>query len=481
MDSMEGTKLGGDRFSAEEELSSGIGADLGFDDNYKGTRIGEQSDFEKSLGLESSPFLEEPIAEPQEKEPPAIVEENKKEDIATQEKISKTPVMADLMQTVKDYQIGDILTGIVTRVEKGLVFVDIAYKSEGIIESDELANVPGIKSSDIVKPGQKIKVMIMKLENREGHPVLSKKRAEYEQNWLDLNHAEKNRTNIIVAVVNAVRGGLVVDYGGIRGFVPASHVAKDYQNNMEALVKQNISVRPIEINRKRRKVVLSHKFGSVKKDNTQAKELIRQIEPGQVKKGTITNIKPYGAFVDLGGIEGLIHISEMSWARINNPEEVVQVGQTVDVFVLGVDDETGKISLGLRQLQPDPWVNVEERYQIGDKVRGKITRLVKFGAFIELEKGLEGLIHISELADKIPAKPEDVVTSDQFVEAKIIKMFPAEQRIGLSLREHPEIVPKKDLDKYSKEHSADTVAPKIGDLVKDSLKGSKEKTEENNS
>lgn len=471
MDSMEGTKLGGERFSAEEELGSNLGAADYGTESYKGTKLGEQSDFEKSLGLKS----------PAEDIPPVIPPETSEEKEAPQpkkkttepEKIkTKVEVMDDLMQTVKDYQVGDIVNGIVSRVEKGLVFVDIAYKSEGIIEGDELSSTPNVKASDIVKPGQKIKVMIMKLENREGHPVLSKRRADYESYWNNLHQALKKKETVDVFVMNAVKGGLVVDYGGIRGFVPASHVSKDHQNNMDDLVKKTISVKPIDVNRKRRKVVLSHKLGTSRKDSPKIKELLQQIEPGQVKKGKVTNIKPFGAFVDLGGIEGLIHISEMSWGRISNPEEVVKTGDTIDVFILGVDDESGKISLGLRQLQPDPWVNVEERYHIGDKVRGKITRLVKFGAFIELEKGLEGLIHITELADKTPAKPEDILTSGEFVEAKIIKMFPAEQRIGLSLREHPEIVPRTDMDNY--QDKQENANPKIGDLVKDSLKKNEE-------
>ncbi|MFC1517110.1 30S ribosomal protein S1 [Candidatus Margulisiibacteriota bacterium] len=476
MDSMEGTKLGGDHFSIEEELSGDIGAAPLGEESFKGTKIGESSDFEKSLGLES-PIKEEPIPEspePDIEQAQPSAEQIQKSPAKTDLPVSKAHVMDTMMHSVKDYQVSDIVSGIVTRVEKGLVFVDIAYKSEGIIEGDELTSNPNIKASDVVKVGQQIKVMILKLENKDGNPMLSKRRAEYETCWLDLFNAFKRKEALDVYVTNAVRGGLVVDYGGIRGFVPASHVSKEYQNDLEALVKQTISVKPIDVNRKRRKVVLSHKLSGSKKDTAKAKELLQSIEPGQVRKGTVTNIKPFGAFVDLGGIEGLIHISEMSWGRISSPEEIVQTGQTLDVFVLGVDDESGKISLGLRQLQPDPWVNVEERYTIGEKVRGKITRLVKFGAFIELEKGLEGLIHITELADTPPIKPEDVLTSGEFIEAKIIKMFPAEQRIGLSLREHPEIVPKKDLEQYQKKDSSDPAAPKLGDIMKESLAKSEE-------
>ncbi len=461
MSIMEGTKLGGNYFSAEEALD--IGKSAPGNEDFKGTKLGEESDFEKSLGLKDAPVASaKPVGQVTTAPTQAF------EPITSGEtpKTAVHPVDDIMFQGVKDYQTEDIVNGIVTRIEKGLVFVDIAYKSEGIIEPDELSSIPGTKPGDVVQPGQKIHVMILKLENREGHPMLSKRRADYEVYWSALSSAYKKKEAITVYVTNAVKGGLVVDLGGIRGFVPASHVSKDYQDNLEALMRQKIQVIPIDVDRKRRKIVLSHKLAAKQNSSDSAKELLKGIEPGQVRNGTVTSIKPFGAFVDIGGIKGLVHVSEMSWGRINNPEEVLSVGQKLDVFVLGVDDETGKISLGLKQLQPDPWVNVEQRYHIGDKVHGVVTRLVVFGAFVELEKGIEGLIHISELAEKQPNNPEEIVRSGQHIEAKIIKMFPAEQRIGLSLREHPEIEAKKDTDTYRSEKAASSDStPTIGDLV----------------
>jgi small subunit ribosomal protein S1 len=462
---MEGTKLGGDHFSAEEALD--IGKNASNSDDFKGTKLGELSDFEKSLSLDQQAKASVSIPVPTQQE-----EKRKasfgQQPAGTEGSPAVPHVMDEFVHSVKDYQVEDIINGIVTRVEKGLVFVDIAYKSEGIIEAEELASTPNVKATDIVKPGDHIKVMIMKLENKEGHPVLSKRRADYESYWSNLFHCYKKKEALTVYIMSAVKGGLVADYGGIRGFIPASHVSKEYQDNMEALVKQSINVKPIEVDRKRRKVVLSQKMAAQQNDSIKAKELLKQIEPGQVRTGTVTNLKSFGAFVDLGGVEGLIHISEMSWGRINDPAEVLQTGQKIDVFVLGVDDESGRISLGLKQLQPDPWVNVEQRYHIGDTVHGTVTRAVKFGAFVELEKGIEGLIHISELAEQQPANAEDIVKPGQGVEAKIIKMFPAEQRIGLSLRAHPEIDAKQNFEQYQETKAVETdTAPTIGDIVKE--------------
>lgn len=459
MGSMEGTKLGGDFFSAEEALS--VGKNAAGSDDFKGTKIGELSDFEKSLSLDQK----QETVSPAEKE----VAASQKESVSGDQPAAPAPHMMDeFVHSVKDYQVDDIVPGIVTRVEKGMVFVDIAYKSEGIIEAEEVSSIPNARLSDLVQPGQRIKVTILKLENKEGHPMLSKRRADYETYWSDLFSAYKKKESIKVYIMNAVKGGLVADYGGIRGFVPASHVSKEFQDNMEALVKQQINVKPIEVDRKRRKVVLSHKMAAQQNDTSKARDILKQIEPGQVRTGTVTNIKPFGAFVDLGGVEGLIHISEMSWGRINNPEEVVQTGQKIEVFVLGVDDESGRISLGLRQLQPDPWVNIEQRYHIGATVPGVVTRTVKFGAFVELEKGIEGLIHISELSDQMPANAEDIVKPGQHVEAKIIKMYPAEQRIGLSLRTHPEIEEKQNAEQYQSAKTASVEsAPTIGSIIKE--------------
>jgi small subunit ribosomal protein S1/4-hydroxy-3-methylbut-2-en-1-yl diphosphate reductase len=479
MEFTEGTKIEGKYFSPEDELNTPAEetANLG-NDNFHGTKIGEQSDFEKSLGLETAPEVVEPetTPAPAAEEKVASIQENQEvQPVQKEEKPAGAESMADIMESVKDYQVGDIIPGTVTRIDKGLVFVDIAFKCEGMIEAEELSSRVGIKPSDLVAPGDQIKVMILKLETKEGYAELSKKRAEYETHWSDLHTAFKDRETIKVSVVNAVRGGLLVDYGGIRGFIPASHVTKDLQDDLEGMVNTEISVKPIDVDRKRRKVVLSHKMANSGQNSKNAKELLMAIEPGQVKKGKVTNIKSFGAFVDIGGLEGLVHISEMSWGRISKPEEIINIGDSVDVLILGIDDESRKISLGMKQLQPDPWVNVEQRYHIGDKVNGKITRLVNFGAFIELEKGLEGLIHISEISDTPINNPEDVVISGQFVDAKIIKMFPTEQRIGLSLREHPEIQAKKDFENYQKDQAGSTEAvPTIGDLVKEKTETTEE-------
>ena len=337
-------------------------------------------------------------------------------------------------QTV-NYTEGVIIKGVVRKIEKIGVMVDIKYKSEGLIPHDEISIDPAITAEQVIKEGQVIDVYIVALESREGYTILSKRRADFEVAWDEIFKSYKERKILEGKVTLAVRGGLVVDYKGIKGFIPASHVLRQSYEKLEDLVEKTIPIKTIQCDRKRKKVVFSHKIAAKIADEQGIKKPIESIETGQVLKGKVSSLKPFGAFIDLGGIEGLVHISELSWARVNHPREVLNVGDKVDVFVLGVDRENNKISLGIKQLQPDPWVSVHEKYHIGQVITGKITRIAAFGAFIEIEKGLEGLIHISELSDKPVKTPEDVVKPGDQVKAKIIKILADEQKIGLSIKE----------------------------------------------
>ena len=222
---------------------------------------------------------------------------------------------------------------------------------------------------------------------------------------------------------------------GIRGFIPASQVAKKAETKLEEFVGKTIPIKIIDIDRRQGKVVLSHKLAASEKQKFQIDKLLDELEIGQVRHGVVSSIKSFGAFVDLGGIEGLIHLTELSWKRVNHPGEVLKLGDEIDVFVLGVDKTNRKVALGLKELQPDPWVEANELYKVGQIVKGKVTRLVKFGAFIELEKGLEGLCHISELSTKPVHRPEDAVRVGDEVTVKILRVLPEEQKIGLSIKE----------------------------------------------
>lgn len=337
--------------------------------------------------------------------------------------------------TFKEYQAGDIVKGKVLKVDPSGVLVDIKYKADGLILPEELAEkIPG-SLEEVVKVGDVIDVYIENLENKEGYVLLSKKRADQERKWRVASEAYRNKTLLEGKVIQALRGGLVIDCDGIRGFIPASQVSKKAEESLDSFVGKNLPVKVIEVNPRQGKIVLSHKLAAGEKEKFDTQKLINELEVGQVRRGKVVSLKSFGAFVDLGGIEGLIHLSELSWKRVKHPSEVLKTGDEIDVFVLGVDRVNKKVSLGLKELQPDPWVNAADLYKPGQVVKAKILRFAKFGAFVELEHGLEGLIHISELSREPVQKPEDAVKIGDTVDVKILRVIPDEQKIGLSIKE----------------------------------------------
>jgi ribosomal protein S1 len=334
---------------------------------------------------------------------------------------------ASYEESLKKFQEGALVKGKIARLDPSGALVDIGYKSDGLLSAEEIPKD--------AKVGDQIDVVIEKLESKEGYMVLSHLRAEQELKWKTAYEAYRNKTLLEVQVKSAVMGGLVVDWGGMRSFIPASQVAKSPEQTLESFVGQAIPAKVIEVNRRQGKVVLSHRLGSYEAERQQASKIIDEIESGQVRKGRVTNLKSFGAFVDLGGIEGLIPLSELSWKRVKHPSEVLKSGSEIEVFVLSVDRVNKKISLGLKELQPDPWAAAIEKYKVGQVVKGKVLRLAKFGAFVEIEEGLEGLVHISELSLSKVQKPEDVVKSGDILDLKILRIIPEEQKIGLSRKE----------------------------------------------
>lgn len=413
----EGTKLG--ELKNNYEFNAAVAPEGSLPSSeLRGTKIGDMSDFEKELYTETKDVQVALVEEDENELFLKIVEDTSFEDA--------------LKDTVVDYQVGDIVKGSVRSVEKAGILVDIRYKSDGFIPNAEFGNDPNESPSDL-KPGDPVDALIDKLETKEGYTILSRKKAEYEIAWNHIFNLSKSRETLDVAVVSKVEGGLVADYKGIKGFIPASQVLKNSEDSLDSFLNQVLSVSVLQSDRKRRKVIFSHKAARYKqKENIGA--ILDAIEIGGVRHGKVSSIKSFGVFVDIGGVEGLVHISELSWARVNHPSELLNVGDEVDVFILGVDKEHGKVSLGMKQLSPDPWVKVAEKYKVGQIVSGTITRLVSFGAFIQLERDLEGLIHISELSTSRVEKSEDVLEIGQVVQAKIIKLIPDEQRIGLSLK-----------------------------------------------
>jgi ribosomal protein S1 len=336
--------------------------------------------------------------------------------------------------TFKEYKAGDIVKGKVLKVDPSGVLVDIKYKADGLIPTEELSEHSFSSPAEIVKVGDIVDVYIENLENKEGYVVLSKKRAEQEVRWNAAYEAYKNRTALEGKVLQVLKGGLVVDCGGIRGFVPASQVARKDGEELEAFKDRVIAVKVIELNRRQGKIFLSHRMAAGDREKVDNQKIIEELEAGQVRRGKVASLKSFGAFVDLGGIEGLIHLSELSWKRVKHPSELLKVGQELGVFVLGVDKTNKKVSLGLKELQPDPWATAADYFKPGQIVKAKILRFAKFGAFAELDHDLEGLIHISEMSKEQVLNPSDAAKIGDVVDVKVLRVLPEEQRIGLSMR-----------------------------------------------
>tara|TARA_B100000131_G_scaffold274913_1_gene277168 strand:- start:712 stop:2316 length:1605 start_codon:yes stop_codon:yes gene_type:complete len=415
----EGTSIGEIENIENFDLKSNNGGSV---DDYglKATKIGERSEFEKE-------FMTEDVSETYEPQK----EEEKKPEIKTLKNELEKFLDEETAQ-VFDYEDGDVIQGTVRSVEKSGVLVDFNFKSDGYVSNSELGYDENGKT-EVLEAGQKVPFFIDKLETKEGYSLLSRKKAQIEESWDFLLNAVKDRDPVDVSVVSKVDGGLVASYQSIRGFIPASQILKENDLGLDQFIDSTMSVTVLQADRRRRKVIFSSK--ATKLSNKQhAGKLLEELEVGQTRKGKVTSIKKFGVFVDLGGIEGLIHISELSWSRVNNPADIVSLDDEINVFVLGVDRETRRISLGMKQLNEDPWVQAGSQYSIGDIIDGVITRIVPFGAFMKINDNIEGLIHISEMSYDHIERVENVLKVGEAVKAKIIKLIIDEQKIGLTLK-----------------------------------------------
>jgi ribosomal protein S1 len=330
---------------------------------------------------------------------------------------------------------GDVVQGVVVRIDREGVLVDVGAKSEGIIRPNELSREAYVSAESIVSVGERIAVYVMQADNDEGNLILSKKRADFEKAWERVLEAKDNGKTITAMVTDRVKGGLVVDLG-IRGFVPASHVGNgSLKTNLDRFVGQSIPLKVLEVDRERHKVILSNKLASEEERESRRKATVEALKPGQIRPGIVRRLTNYGAFVDLGGIDGLLHVSEMSWTRVNHPSEVLKEGQEIEVLILKMDLTAGRISLGLRQILPDPWTEIQHRYTVGQLIQGTITRFVPFGVFVQVEGGVEGIIHNSELSSRRGVKAGDLVKTGETVEVKILDLRPEERKMTLSLRQ----------------------------------------------
>lgn len=378
----------------------------------------------------------------------------------------------DYSGTFRSLTPGDVVDGVVVHIDREGVLVDVGTKSEGTIKPNELTRDPSLDPEQVVSVGEKIKVYVVEAESHDGGPVLSKKRADFENAWDKVDKAYADKEVIKAMVTDRVKGGLVVDLG-IRGFVPASHVQSGKLKNLDKFVGQSMPFRIIEVDRERRKVVLSNRLAVEEEREELKKETVATLAVGQIREGTVRRLTDYGAFIDLGGVDGLLHISEMSWTRINHPSEVVKVGQKIQVMVLKLNLEQGRVSLGLRQILPDPWEDIKRLYKVGDVFSGAISRLVPFGAFVQVEGGIEGIIPNSELAQKRVNNPEEVVSVGQEVEVKVIDLRPEERRLTLSIRQ---LMTQKEKERDDTEmrnfvQARPETKTTIGDLIGEQLDG----------
>ncbi len=366
------------------------------------------------------------------------------------------------------FEEGEVVTGIVVRIDNDEVLVDIGYKSEGVIPSNELSIRKSVDPHDEVEMGEEVDALVLTKEDQDGRLIMSKKRARFEKAWRRIEAAAESGEPVEGTVIEVVKGGLIIDLG-VRGFLPASLVDIRRVPNLDEYLSTKIECKVIELNRSRNNVVLSRRAVLEEERKEQRQEILDRLQPGLIVEGQISNIVDFGAFVDLNGIDGLIHISELSWSHVNHPSEILSIGDTVAVKVLDIDRDRQRISLGLKQTQEDPWQRVVDTYNVGDELEGTVTKVVTFGAFVEILDGVEGLVHISELAPHHVENPREIVAPGDEVKVKILEIDSERRRLSLSVKRvegqvlEPKVLPPEELAALSDEGAADLdQIPEIG-------------------
>src|SRR5215216_6087474 len=347
---------------------------------------------------------------------------------------SEEAFLAAIDETIKYFNDGDIVEGVVVKVDRDEVLLDIGYKTEGVIPSRELSIKHDVDPADVVSVGDPIEALVLQKEDKEGRLILSKKRAQYERAWGTIEKIKEEDGVVRGPVIEVVKGGLILDIG-LRGFLPASLVELRRVRDLQPYVGRSLEAKIIELDKNRNNVVLSRRAWLEETQREQREDFLHKLQKGQVRKGQVSSIVNFGAFVDLGGVDGLVHVSELSWKHIDHPSEVVEVGQEVEVEVLDVDLDRERVSLSLKATQEDPWRQFARTHAIQQVVPGRVTKLVPFGAFVRVDDGIEGLVHISELAERHVEIPEQVVQVNDDVMVKIIDIDLERRRISLSLKQ----------------------------------------------
>ncbi|WP_256795178.1 30S ribosomal protein S1 [Terrabacter sp. Ter38] len=347
---------------------------------------------------------------------------------------SQEDILAAIDATIKDFNDGDIVEGRIVKVDRDEVLLDIGYKTEGVIPSRELSIKHDVDPGEIVKVGDEVEALVLQKEDKEGRLILSKKRAQYERAWGTIEKVKEEDGVVTGTVIEVVKGGLILDIG-LRGFLPASLVEMRRVRDLQPYVGKEIEAKIIELDKNRNNVVLSRRAWLEQTQSEVRTTFLKELQKGQVRSGVVSSIVNFGAFVDLGGVDGLVHVSELSWKHIDHPSEVVEVGTEVTVEVLDVDMDRERVSLSLKATQEDPWQHFARTHAIGQVVPGKVTKLVPFGAFVRVEDGIEGLVHISELAERHVELPEQVVNVGDEIFVKVIDIDLERRRISLSLKQ----------------------------------------------
>lgn len=363
--------------------------------------------------------------------------------------------------------VGDIIKGTVVKLEEKQAFVDIGLKSEGIIPISEISSLHIEHPSDVLKEGEELTLKVKKVEDDD--IILSKKAVEAERAWAELEEKYKNDEIIETEVKEIVKGGLVVDVG-LRGFIPASLVETYYVEDFSEYKNKQLKVKIIDLDKEQNRVILSHRAVVEEEMEEKKKEVLRSLEVGQVLEGTVQRITNFGAFVDVGGVDGLVHISELAHEHVENTSDVVSEGETISVEVLSIDLDTERISLSRKNTLPGPWSRIEERISKGDIVEGTVRRLVEFGAFIEIEPGVEGLVHISQIANRHIATPHEVLKEGDKIKVKVLDVSEENKRMSLSIKDLEENEENNEIKQYqSYANEEDQSSFQLGDLIGDKL------------
>ncbi len=337
-------------------------------------------------------------------------------------------------ETLRDFEEGEIVKGVVVKIDRDEVMVDVGYKSEGYIPLSEFGTMPD--GTPKVKVGDPVDVYLLRKEDQDGLVVLSKEIADQKIVWDSIAEAYERGEVVQGKIVRRIKGGLKVEIGNVKAFLPASQVELRPVQNFDRYIGKTLDMKVIKLSKRRRNIVLSRRVILEEEMEAKRKATLSTLEPEQVREGIVKNITQFGAFIDLGGVDGLLHKSDMSWGRVNHPSEVVSVGDKVEVMVLSVDAEAGKISLGMKQKTPDPWLSVEEKYPVGSTVSGKVVNIVDYGAFVELEPGVEGLVHVSEMSwtRRVP-HPSKLLRKGDIIQARVLDVDASKQKISLGIKQ----------------------------------------------